>query len=187
MTDTPSTPNKWSLAMRDGLLLSLITLACTTLSGLSQIMILNVLLWIVKLVGSIWLLSFFMKRYGAAHPEETRTTGYGIMVCLFSSIICAVFTYLSYRFLFPVSPETLEEVMAQIPGTLTSTPGMTQEAEDMVYWVFDHLPQMACVGLLIYNTVFGIIVSAIIGASSAKCKDPFGNDAPQAEEKDELA
>ena len=185
MTDTPSTPNKWSLAMRDGLLLSLITIACTTLSGLSQIMILNVLLWIVKLVGSIWLLAFFMKRFGAAHPEETRTTGYGIMVCLFSSIICAVFSYLSVRFIFP---ESMDDMTMMISNTIASTPGMTPELEDAFYKLADSLPQITCVITLLWCFVLGLIFSAIIGSTTARRKDPFANDAPKSEpEEDELA
>ena len=175
---------KWSLAMRDGLLLSLVTIACTTLGNLVHFSLLNILLWLVKLIGSIWLLWFFMKRYGDAHPEEPRTTGYGILVCLFSSIVCAVFAYLSYRVIFP---GTMDEIMAQIPATLAATPGITQEAEEAVYKLMDNLPQIMCVFSLIWDFVLGLAFSAIIGASTAKRKDPFGNDAPQEEEKDELA
>ena len=170
--------------MRDGLLLSLITLACTTLGSLVHLSFLNILLWLVKLVGSIWLLWFFMKRYGDSHPEELRTTGYGILVCLFSSIVCAVFAYLSYRFLFP---SAIDEIMSQLSATLASTPGMTAEAEDAVYKVMDNLPQIMCVLTLIKDFILGLIISAIIGASTGKRNNPFGNDAPQAEEKDELA
>ena len=180
-----SRSGKWSLAMRDGLLLSLITVACSTLGSLTQIWILNFLLWAVKLVGSIWVLSLFMKRYGAAHPEELRTTGYGILVCLFSSIVCAVFAYLSARFIFP---HTMDEIMAQIPATIASTPGMTAEAEDALYKLMDNLPQLMCVVTLIWDFILGLIFSAIIGAATSKRKDPFGNDAPKSEPKeDELA
>ena len=182
--DHTAQPNKWSLAMRDGLLLSLVTIACTTLSSVAHLTFLNILLWLVKLIGSIWLLWFFMKRYGDSHPEELRTTGYGIMVCLFSSIVCAVFAYLSYKFSFPGA---IDEIMDQLPGTLAATPGITQEAEEAVYKVMDNLPQIMCVFTLIWNFLLGLVFSAIIGASSAKRKDPFGNDVPQEEEKDELA
>ena len=181
--DTPST-NKWSLSMRDGLLLSLVTLVCTTLSQVAQLSFLNILLWLVKLIGSIWLLWFFMKRYAAAHPEETRTTGYGVMVCLFSSIVCAVFTYISFRFLFP---ETVEEAFAQVPQILSSTPGVTPEVEDAIARLQDSFPQLMCILTLIWNFLIGLVISAIIGASTAR-KDPFAGDKPQTEpEKDELA
>ncbi|MBQ6437388.1 MAG: DUF4199 domain-containing protein [Bacteroidales bacterium] len=184
-SNTASQTGKWSLAMRDGLLLSLITVACSTLGSLTQIWILNFLLWAVKLVGSIWLLWYFMKRYGTAHPEEPRTTGYGIMVCLFSSIICAVFAYLSARFFFP---HTIDEIMAQIPATIASTPGMTPEAEDAIYKLMDNIPQIMCVVTLIWDFILGLIISAIIGASTPRRKDPFGDDAPKSEPReDELA
>lgn len=175
---------KWGLAMRDGLLLSLVTVVCTTLGSIANLSFLNILLWLVKLIGSIWLLWFFMKRYGDAHPEEPRTTGYGILVCLFSSIVCAVFAYLSYRFFFPGA---IDEIMTQLPATLASTPGITPEAEEAVYKLMDNLPQIMCVLSLIWDFVLGLAISAIIGASTAKRKDPFGDNAPQEEEKDELA
>lgn len=181
--DTAST-NKWTLAMRDGLLLALVTIACTTLSNLTKISVLNILIWIVKLVGSIWVLWYFMKRYGLNHPQEQRTTGYGILVCLFSSIVCAVFTYLAYRVIFP---GLIDEVMAQIPATLAATPGITPEAEESVYKVLDNMPQIMCVFTLIWDFVLGLIISAIIGASTAR-KDPFADQNQQPEEKeDELA
>ena len=108
--------------MRDGLLLALVTVVCTTLSSLKVPGFLSILLWLVKLVGSIWLLWYFMKRYGQSHPEVPRTTGYGILVCLFSSIVCAVFTYLSLRFFFPGS---VEEAFSTLPQVISSTPGIT--------------------------------------------------------------
>lgn len=186
MEPTPDTasPSKWTLAMRDGLLLSLVTIVCTTLSTLADFTLLNILSWIVKLVGSIWLLWYFMKRYGLSHPEEPRTTGYGILVCLFSSIVCAVFTYLAYRFFFP---QMVEEISAQVTASLASTPGLTAEMEDAVYKVMDNLPQIVCGVTLIWNFLLGLAFSAIIGASTAR-KDPFGDQPQKPEDKvDELA
>ena len=186
MESTPDTPgnNKWSLAMRDGLLLSLVTLVCTTLSQVLQLSFVNILLWLVKLIGSIWLLWFFMKRYGDANPLERRTTGYGIMVCLFSSIVCAVFTYLSFRFFFP---ETVEEAFAEIPQILATTPNVTPGVEDVIGKLQDIFPQLMCALTLLWNFALGAIFSAIIGATTSR-KDPFADDASLTEpEKDELA
>ncbi len=182
MENTPDIPqtSKWSLAMRDGLLLALVTVVCTTLSTLADFTLLNILFWIVKLVGSIWLLWYFMKRYGHSHPEEPRTTGYGILVCLFSSIVCAVFTYLAYRFFFP---QMVDEISAQVTASLASTPGLTAEMEDAVYKVMDNLPQIACGVTLIWDFLLGLLFSAIIGASTARRKDPFAED----KQPDELA
>ena len=184
MTDTPSTPNKWSFAMRDGLLLSLVTIACSTISQMAQVGWLSILVWLVQIIGSIWLLAFFMKRYGAANTEESRTTSYGVMICLFSSIICAVFSYLSVQFFFP---ETMDAMTVMISNAVSSTPNMTPEVEDGLYKLVDSMPQITCVLTLFKCFLEGLIFSAIIGASTAKRKDPFGNGAPQAEDKDELA
>ena len=182
MENTPDIPqtSKWSLAMRDGLLLALVTVVCTTLSSLKVPGFLSILLWLVKLVGSIWLLWYFMRRYGQSHPEVPRTTGYGILVCLFSSIVCAVFTYLSLRFFFPGS---VEEAFSTLPQVISSTPGITPEAEDFLYKLQDSFPQIMCGLTLIWNFVLGLLFSAIIGASTARRKDPFAED----KQPDELA
>ena len=54
----PDTTNsKWSLAARDGLILAAVTVVVSTLTFLTKNTFLSTLLWLVKLGGSIWLLT----------------------------------------------------------------------------------------------------------------------------------
>ena len=72
MTDTVNTaPSKWSLAAKDGLILAAVTVVVSTLTFLTKNAFLSGLLWLVKLAGSIWLLSVILKRYGKDHPDES--------------------------------------------------------------------------------------------------------------------
>ena len=182
-TQPQAAPGKWSLAMRDGLLLSLVTLACTTLGNLQSTAFLGILLWIAKLVGSLWLLTFFMKRYGASHPEEQRTLGYGVIVCFFSSVVCAVFTYVSYRFLFP---ELIEAFFAGIFEMLATTPNVNAEMTEAFYRLQDIFPQAACFTTLLWDMLLGLVFSAIISAATSR-KDPFTAAGKSSPETDELA
>ena len=101
MENTPATGNsKWSLAAKDGLILAAVTVVISTLTFLTKNTILSSLLWLIKLGGSIWLLSVIMKRYGKAHPEES-TFSYGLIVCVLSALVCAVWAFVEYQFLFP--------------------------------------------------------------------------------------
>ena len=97
---TSSGSAKWSLAAKDGLPLAAVTVVVSTLSFLTKNAFLSTLLWLVKLGGSIWLLSVIMRRYGKAHPEES-TFSYGLIVCLLSALVCAVWSFIEYQYLFP--------------------------------------------------------------------------------------
>ena len=84
--------SKWSLAAKDGLILAAVTVVISTLTFLTKNSFLNGLLWLVKLVGSIWLLRVIMQRYGKAHPDES-TFSYGAIVCVLSAVVCAVWSF----------------------------------------------------------------------------------------------
>ena len=115
MESTVSTgPSKWSLAAKDGLILAAVTVVVSTLTFLTKNSFLGTLLWLVKLGGSIWVLSVIMKRYGREHPDES-TFSYGLIVCVLSALVCAVWTFVEFQFLFPGSvAEAFEQMYTQI-------------------------------------------------------------------------
>ena len=119
----PDTTNsKWSLAARDGLILAAVTVVVSTLTFLTKNTFLSTLLWLVKLGGSIWLLSVIMKRYGKEHPDES-TFSYGVIVCVFSAIVCAVWAFVEYQFLFPGAvAEAFEQMYTQFEQMGASLP-----------------------------------------------------------------
>ena len=149
MTDTVNTaPSKWSLAAKDGLILAAVTVVVSTLTFLTKNGFLSGLLWLVKLGGSIWLLSVIMKRYGKAHPDES-TFGYGVIVCTLSALVCAVWSFVEYQFLFP---------------------NAVAEAFEQLYAQFDQMGAMFPEGftdvmLRMEGVLLGIIFSAILSRS----------------------
>ena len=157
--------SKWSLAARDGLILAAVTVVVSTLTFLTESTILSGLLWLVKLVGSIWLLRIIMKRYANDHPEES-VFGYGVIVCLLSAIVCAVWAFVEYQFLFPDAVAkafdqmfaSFEEMGAALPDNFT----------DMMLKMEDKYAQITCITTFFWCTLLGILFSAIISHTGTR-------------------
>ena len=63
---------KLSRASMDGLLLALVTIVFSVISSLGVSGgFVGVLIWIIKLVATIWVLLYFMKKYSLNHPHKT--------------------------------------------------------------------------------------------------------------------
>ena len=163
MTDTVNTaPSKWSLAAKDGLILAAVTVVVSTLTFLTKNGFLSGLLWLVKLAGSIWLLSVIMKRYGKAHPDES-TFGYGVIVCTLSALVCAVWSFVEYQFLFPNAvAEAFEQMFTQFDQMGAMLPeGFT----DVMLRMEDNYAQINCISGFFWCVLLGIIFSAILSRS----------------------
>lgn len=63
MTQETTAISKWREAARDGLLLALVTVVIISFNALVDNGVLKMLFWLVKFVGSVWLLLFFMKKF----------------------------------------------------------------------------------------------------------------------------
>jgi len=166
--------SKWSGAAKDGLILSLVTVVVITLQVLTESTFLNLLLWIIKLVGSIWILSIFMKRFHTEKPGESAFT-YGFKVCLCSAVVCAVYSLLLYGFIFPdYASESINKAMESL-GSKAALPEM-EEITDVMAKMEDNYAQIQCISTFVWCTLFGLIVSAIIGRSLNSKKDIFQDD-----------
>ncbi len=141
----------------DGLLLSLITIVTTAVNMLAGVTFVSFICWAAKTGFSIWALYFFMKRFASLGRGES-VFGYGVMVCLFSSIVCAVFSYAAYRWLFP---DTIVEALDAARGILQQQ-NSPDEAFDALNMIEDNAPQLACASALIWGSLIGIIFSAIL-------------------------
>ena len=130
MEQTASTSSsKWSLAARDGLILAAVTVVVSTLTFLTENAILSGLLWFVKLVGSIWVLRIIMRRYAIDHPDES-VFSYGVIVCVLSALVCAVWAFVEYQFLFP---DAVAKAFEQTFASFESMGAMMPEGfEDMM-------------------------------------------------------
>ena len=164
--------SKWSLAARDGLILAAVTVVVSTLTFLTKNSFLGTLLWLVKLAGSIWVLSVIMKRYGKDHPGES-TFGYGVMVCVLSALVCAVWAFVEYQFLFPGA---VADAFEQMYASIEQMGGMVPDNfTDMMLRVEDNYAQINCITTFFWCTLLGLLFSAIISHSGAR-KSVFSDE-----------
>lgn len=166
--------NKWQSAALDGLLLSLATVIASLIQSIfSPGTALAMLLWLVKFGTCQYLLYYFMKQY--ATQFNTITYGesfrYGAMVSVFSSIVCASFAFISMTFLFPGDMDKAIEAF----NNIVATGNYSSEEEQMLVGISERLPQVILFWSLIYYSIYGVIVSAII-ANFTKKTNPFSEE-----------
>lgn len=167
--------NKWSSAAMHGLFLSLVTVIINLLTTIFEIksVPVNIIIWVIKLTGSMWLLFYFMKLYSSNFKQISYKDSfvYGFLVCVFSSIICACYTYLSVTVLFP-------EMVNKITDTyqLMMTQQNVSESEEVAAEkLMNKLPEIMLGGMFVYLTIIGLISSSIM-ANYTKKTDIFAND-----------
>ncbi|MEA5006354.1 MAG: DUF4199 domain-containing protein [Rikenellaceae bacterium] len=164
--------NQWSTAALDALLLSIITVVASLIQVVFEPgTIISILLWIVKLVGCLALLYYFVKEYSKAQDSFTYKEGFsfGFKICLLSSVVLAAYNFLQYAVLFP---ESMQTAMEQIIVAMQSSNPDAAEAMESYQ---PKLPQLISIVTLFYYTVFGVIASAVI-ANYTKKGDIFTNN-----------
>ncbi len=157
--------NKWSAAAMYGLLLALITVFHTLINTVFEPgTAIKLILWVVKFVGVLWLLYYFIKDY--AKPAEIFTYkegfAFGFLICLFSSVICAAYMFLHFAVIFP------DAVAAQMETVLTAMQSSNPEALDNFAKIQGILPQIVFAFSLFYYVIFGVIASAVIANYTKK-------------------
>ncbi len=168
----------WGEAGIDGIFLALVTIAIVTVETFVGSGALNMVLWIVKLVTTIWLLRFFMQRYGA-NNEGASTFKFGFATSFCSAVLCGVFYFALYRF---ICPEKITETFDLVIANLSSAGAMTDEISDSLLMIQDNFAQLNCVVNFLWYTFLGLIFSAILSKKSGNSGDIFtkeelnGND-----------
>ncbi len=169
-----TTMNKMNSAAMHGLLLSLITIIASLLQTTFEIksMLVSTLLWAVKFGGCIFTLHYFMKQYSLQSEKDHVSYGesfrYGLLVCLFSSVVCAGYMLLSLTILFP---EQVDVATEQI-NTVLASGSYNSDQEKAVNSILDRLPQLTFIYSLIYYIIIGAVMSSII-ANYTKKENPF--------------
>lgn len=153
-----SSNSHWNEAAKDGLILSLVTVACTTLGLFNENGFLGILLWGVKFCGSIWLLRFFMRRFSETEVSASNF-GYGVRICLCSSLICAAWSFLLYGWIVPYK---VTEIFDSVFTTLSSMGNLPDESRDRLLVIEDNYPQINCLITFFWCLFFGVILSAIL-------------------------
>lgn len=119
--------------------------------------VLNLLLWVGKLVGCILLLRFFIRKYASSDIEASHSKSFkfGALVAFLSALVYSA-AYMGYCML------NLDQITEVAVATLNSLPGATQQMYDMVDSMMPKMPTMGFFMNLGWCTLYGVIVSAIL-------------------------
>jgi len=147
----------WTVAAQAGIFLSLVTLICSTADALIGNSFMSILFWIVKLTGSLWILRYFMRQWGEAHEGES-TFNFGCAMCVCSSLICAVFTFVLYKY---IVPDSLAKAFEMIETNLAATSELPEEMMDTIFRIEDNFPQICGIATMLWCSLLGVCFSGI--------------------------
>lgn len=159
----------WSLAAKNGLILSLITILLTLISSLFTLpKALSIVITIVKFVGVVTLLYYYMKSYSKDKEfvSYNESFSYGFTLCLCSAIVCTVFNVLLTTVIIP---DAMEQSMETVFSMMQSSNVNMQIDYDTMMGL---LPLMTALSTLINCLFFGVIEPLII-ANWTKKITPF--------------
>lgn len=105
-----------------------------------MITVVNALLWMLKLVGCLWLLRFFMVRFAVANPTLTPRSSFrfGMFTALFSAIIVAGIGLVNITLIAPESMQSaIEAAMQSYSSALTGHIGKNAQpsAPDIILFI----------------------------------------------------
>lgn len=169
----------WNAAGTLGLMLGVISCAYFALSNLMSqgtekvalamiISVVSFLLWIAKFVGCIYVMKSGMKRFASAHSEvdNSDTFRFGAAAALLSALI---YSGMYLLFVTVINPDIFTEAMQLAAEQYSSIdPSITETLEQ----VGGKLPQISFFANLIYCSLFGTILSAIL-SKNIPSQNPF--------------
>ena len=165
----------WSEAAKYGLLLASLSVVINLVTGVFQLSgLLNVLLSVLKLCGSVYIVYYVMRRNAQQWDTVTygQSFGFGVAVCTFSAIVCTLFYLLTY---VVILPDTMTNLIEQLYGTYEAMGIAGAIDYDMLV---RSMPVILAFSQFIGCVICGLIVSAIIASAVKKNSDnnPFGSD-----------
>lgn len=154
------TKTTWSLAAKNGLIFSLISIIANLLTTTLELaMTMNILVVIVKFVLIIWLLYYYMKHYTedvSGYVSYGTSFGYGFKLCLCSAFVCTVFAVLLY---FVIAPDLLEKSLeTALPMMQNSYPGIELDYDE----IMKIAPTLVIVSEMLKCLFWGLVLPAII-------------------------
>ena len=136
--------------------------------------IVAIVLWIIKLVGCIWLMKFFMTRFASENYGIDNKTVFrmGMMTALlsavmYSAIYLANMLYISADF-YQMTFQTMMQQMA---------PAMDSNSQAMLEKLIGNMPHLMFFYNMIYCFLFGTVLSAIL-SRTIPTKDQFAEYKP---------
>lgn len=175
--------NMWNIAGTAGLALGAVSTAYLFLTqwiGMAETpafvsMLVNMVLWVAKTGGCIWLMMLFMKKFSAAVPEADNSATFrmGIITALLSALVYSAFSFANVAFIYPdIFAEQFDAVMQQMAPMLDSNTSAEVEK------TLQNLPQITFFSNLIYCSLYGTIVAFAI-SRVVPSKDPFADYKPE--------
>ena len=167
--------NIWASASFNGLILASVTIVVSLIQSLLLPgTAVGMIMWLVKLVGSLWVLYFFMKKYAVENGVSSygRNFRYGVLVCLFSSVLCAGYAFISAVFLFPEQTDLVMETVTQS----VAAGNFTSEQENAIEDVMNNFPKIMLFSAAFLYIIEGIVASSILANYTKVESTPFSNN-----------
>ena len=160
--------NFWNQTTFSALILSLITILYTLLNSVVELpKVLTFVLWFVKITATIGFMYYFIKDY--AKGFETFSYGDGFKFAFFTSFFSALITsayyFLHYYFIFPGEVEKISLIIEQAVAAQGDTGDMNN---GFLNFMLNSFPHFMFITNLIYLTIFGTVISAILASFTKK-------------------
>ena len=124
---------------------------------------LNAGLWLVKFLGCLWLMRFFMLKFAAGHRgvDNRQSFRLGLIVALTSAVVYSGINLLN---ICVISPDAVEEAVNVAIDSVRSMPGISDSDIVSIERSMGMYPQIAFFSNLIYCIIYGAIVAKIFSA-----------------------
>ena len=137
--------------------------------------VITFVLWAAKFAGCIWLMMKVMKSFAAEHSgaDNKDTFRLGMATAFLSALVFAAVSFANVAY---ISAETfnlqMEAMMQQM------APMMDSNSMTMMEKMLQNMPQITFFSNLIYCTLYGIVLSAIV-SRNIPARDPFADYKPE--------
>lgn len=149
------------------------------LSGSTATALLSIPLWAAKFVACIFVMKYFMTQLCQESPEAegADTRKLGMFMALFSAIITAACTYISFEFIYPDAMAQSMDQVWQLYGNL-----LDDNSRTVLEKMEDIMPQVQFFSTLFWCVIYGSVLAAIL-SSRIPGNDPFRNVANSDEQE----
>lgn len=137
--------------------------------------LLSILLWIAKFGGCIWLMIFFMKKFAAENEEAVNSTTFrfGMLAAFLSALVYSAVSFANVAF---ISADMYTEQMNALMQQMA--PMMDSNTASQMDKTMQNLPQLTFFSNLIYCSIFGTVLSAIL-SRNIPSRNPFSDYKPE--------
>ena len=177
MEESTSRKLLWNEAAKAGLVLGLVSILYLVIiqftPHLGKVMAgaSNAILWLAKFIGCIALMNYFIKKYSRSNTRSARELfAFGVATAFLSALIYSA-AYMGYTIMFPEKiNEAFDAAMSSYSNMLDSS--SLEAMENMR----SSIGSISFFSSLIWCTLYGTILSAILSNRIARSGDPFNTN-----------